>query len=79
MNATPSIDSLLAYPQCFRYPVDLPALKPSTNHPAPSLLDVRSLDPVDRSLALKDWIEKRKVRTQRRELVGPVKASQSAR
>jgi len=45
----------------------------------PSLLDMRSLDPVDKSQALRDWIEKRKVRIQRRELVGPVKASQSAR
>lgn len=39
----------------------------------PSLLDMRSLDPVDKSLALRDWIEKRKVRIQRE------KASQSAR
>ena len=45
----------------------------------PSLLDMRSLDPVDKSLALRDWIEKRKVRTQRRELAGPVEARQSAR
>jgi len=39
----------------------------------PSLLDMRSLDPIDKSLALRDWIEKRKVRIQRE------KASQSAR
>jgi len=45
----------------------------------PSLLDIRSLDPVDKSLALRDWIEKRKVRTQRRELAGPVEAGQSGR
>jgi len=31
----------------------------------PSLLDMRSLDPVDKSQALRDWIEKRKVRIQR--------------
>jgi len=41
----------------------------------PSLLDMRSLDPLDKSLALRDWIEKRKVRIQRQELVGPVEAS----
>ena len=45
----------------------------------PSLLDMRSLDPVDKSLALRDWIEKRKVRTQRRKLAGPVEAGQPAR
>jgi len=39
----------------------------------PSLLDMRSLDPIDKSLALRDWIEKRKIRIQRE------KASQSAR
>jgi len=38
----------------------------------PSLLDIRSLDPVDKSLALRDWIEKRKVRTQRRKLANQV-------
>jgi len=39
----------------------------------PSLLDMRSLDPVDKSLALRDWIEKRKVRIQRKELAGQSK------
>jgi len=40
----------------------------------PSLLDIRSLDPVDKSLALRDWIEKRKVKIQKKE-----PASQPAR
>jgi hypothetical protein len=31
----------------------------------PSLRDMRSLDPVDRSVSLRDWIERRKIRIQR--------------